>query len=55
MPINQFPLNGNFKKLNEVIKTQNPNGKIQTSSLHRSPTNSTKPVNDSSNKSKEGK
>ncbi len=55
MSIKQFPLNSNSKTLNEIIKSQNPNGKIQTSSLHRSPTNSTKPVNDSSNKSKEGK
>lgn len=54
MPINQFPLNGNSKTLNEVIKPQNPNGKIQTSSLHKSPVSSTKPINNS-NKPKEGK
>lgn len=55
MPIKQFPLNSNSKALNEIIKPQNPNGKIQTSSLHKTPINSTKPVNDSLNKSKEGK
>ena len=54
MPINQFPLNGNSKTLNEIIKPQNPNGKIQTSSLQKNTINSSKPIN-TSNKAKEGK
>lgn len=54
MPIKQFPLNSNSKTLNEIIKPQNPNGKIQTSSLQKSTINSNKPIN-TSNKSKEGK